>query len=274
MSVSCTDDKAGKNRSTRQPTRILGSGQGSNLVDVVAPAQPCPGRKPAPILKRDDAHVTSASRAIHRGTVLAQRQLSSIGDELREARLSSGASQHHVARLCGMSRQRYARIEVGRCETLSIVELHRLAAVLGLSPAVRLYPGGLPVRDVAQASRLASLLSNAQPPLRFRVEVALPRVDGRTELRAWDAMLMGRGNRTAIELESRIRDVQALLRRIALKRRDDPTEGFLLVVADTRTNRRVAQFADLLADLPRLRPGSVQAALQAGRHPATGFVLI
>jgi hypothetical protein len=81
--------------------------------------------------------------------------------------------------------------------------------------------------------------------------------------------------RTAIELEMRLRDIQAVRRRIDLKRRDDPTEHFLLLVADTRTNRRIlSEFDRLFADLPRLRPTAVKAALQAGRHPGTGIVLV
>jgi hypothetical protein len=73
----------------------------------------------------------------------------------------------------------------------------------------------------------------------------------------------------------RLRDVQALLRRIALKRRDDPTQGFLLLIADTRGNRRIlAEFAALFVDLPRLRPTIVRAALAAGHHPGTGIVLV
>ena len=73
----------------------------------------------------------------------------------------------------------------------------------------------------------------------------------------------------------RLGDVQALLRRVDLKRRDDPTERFLLLVADTRHNRRVvAEFAALFADLPRLRPSNVRSALLAGEHPATGLLFV
>jgi hypothetical protein len=47
------------------------------------------------------------------------------------------------------------------------------------------------------------------------------------------------------------------------------------VVADTKHNRRVlAEFADLLADLPRLRTANALAALRAGRHPGTGHILL
>lgn len=88
-------------------------------------------------------------------------------------------------------------------------------------------------------------------------------------------MLFGLGMRTAIELEMRLRDVQALRRRIDLKRRDDPTERFILVIADTRANRRVlAEFGSLFEDLPRLRPSDVRAALSRGEHPPTGLLLI
>ena len=73
----------------------------------------------------------------------------------------------------------------------------------------------------------------------------------------------------------RLRDVQELRRRLDLKRRDDPTEAFVLLIADTRTNRRVlAEFAELFADLPRLRPSRVAADLRAGRLPPTGLLLL
>ena len=95
------------------------------------------------------------------------------------------------------------------------------------------------------------------------------------ELRAWDCVLTSPEGRTAIEFEMRLRDIQALRRRIDLKRRDDLTSWFILLVADTRNNRRVlAEFAEMFADLPRLRPTRVHAALIAGRHPGTGLVLV
>jgi hypothetical protein len=122
---------------------------------------------------------------------------------------------------------------------------------------------------------LTQLLRNVQPPLSYRIEVPLPRVADRWDMRAWDVVLFGAGRRTAMELEMRLRDVQATWRRMELKRRDDPTDGFLLLVADTRGNRRViAEFGALFVELPRLRPGAVQAKLQAGQHPPSGLLLI
>jgi hypothetical protein len=73
----------------------------------------------------------------------------------------------------------------------------------------------------------------------------------------------------------RLRDVQAARRRIELKRRDDPTDAFLLLVADTRLNRRVmAEFPELFEELPRLRPSGVRSALEAGALPTTGLLLV
>ena len=73
----------------------------------------------------------------------------------------------------------------------------------------------------------------------------------------------------------RLTDVQAMRRRVDLKRRDDPTESFLLLIADTRSNRRVlAEFGGLFADLPRLPSSVVRDALAAGRHPPGGLMLV
>jgi len=73
----------------------------------------------------------------------------------------------------------------------------------------------------------------------------------------------------------RLRDSQAAERRIALKRRDDPADHFLLAIADTRTNRRVlAALGDRIADLSRVKTSTVLAALAAGTHPPSGYVLI
>ena len=184
---------------------------------------------------------------------LARRQVVEIGDEFRERRQTLATSQGQAANAAGLSRTRYGLIERGST-SVTVDELNRVAAVLGLAPSIRMYPDGVPIRDVGHATRLMRFLALAGPPLTHRVEVPLPVVEGRPERRAWDAVLFRGRERCTAELEMRLRDVQEVRRRIDLKRRDDPTEVFLLLVADTRLNRRVlAEFALLFADLPRLR---------------------
>jgi transcriptional regulator with XRE-family HTH domain len=223
----------------------------------------------------DDPVMGSAVRALDRASQRTRRQLADFGDEVRERRITLGLSQAHVAAACRMSRNHYGKVERGQSRFLTLAEVNRIAAVLGLSPSIRLYPDGPAVRDAGQATRLNGFLSLVRPPIRHRIEVPLPGVADRIDQRAWDAVLYLGEERCAIELEMRLRDVQALVRRVDLKRRDDPTASFLLLVADTRSNRLVlASFAELFADLPRLRPGGVRAALAEGRLPPTGILLI
>jgi len=217
----------------------------------------------------------AAIRTFEHGSRLGERFLRDIGAEFREARIALGLSQAHVASACRIPRVRYCQIEAGSVRTLSIIEVARIAAVLGLDPMIRLYPGGVPIRDQAHAERLRRLLGAIRPPLTFGTEVPLPPIPGRREMRAWDAMLFGHGERTAVELEMRLRDSQAAERRISLKRRDDPTEHFLLAIADTRNNRRVlTTLGDRIADLSRVKTAKAFAAVAAGAHPPSGYCFI
>lgn len=218
--------------------------------------------------------MATVTRARAVGLRRAERHMIELGQAFLEQRSALGFSQEHVAVASGLDRLRYGRIERGQLSA-TIVELDRIAAVLGLELSIRLYPGGPPVRDAGQAARLGGFLAHARPPLRHNVEVSLPKREGTFEQRAWDAVLAGHGERTACELEMRVRDVQAMRRRHDLKRRDDPMEHFLLLIADTRHNRSVIrEFADLFADLPRLRPTDVYRALEAGTHPPTGLLFV
>ncbi len=210
-----------------------------------------------------------------RGTRRAERILADFAAESRDARVRAGLSQEELGRRVGMSGDKIWKIEHQRTRTLSITDASEIGAVLGMDLAVRLYPNGAPIRDAGQARRLLGLLADVAPPLSYRTDVALPRRAEASELRAWDAIIFGRGERTGLELEARLTDMQSVTRRHGLKRRDDPVDHFLLVVADTRHNRRVLdEFSELLADLPRLRTASVRKMLRSGQHPPTGLVLV
>jgi hypothetical protein len=72
----------------------------------------------------------------------------------------------------------------------------------------------------------------------------------------------------AIEAETRLHDVQALLRRVASKRRDGAAGRLVLVVADTRTNREVVRAArpEFVATFPA-DTRSIWPAVVAGFPP-------
>jgi hypothetical protein len=145
--------------------------------------------------------------------------------------------------------------------------------VLGIDLSLRTFPAGDPIRDAAQLVLLAKLRGLLPDGPRWRTEVPLA-IPG--DLRAWDAMIEGRGWRVAVEAETRLRDVQALLRRLALKQRDDGQEVVILLVADTRHNRHVLRLAE--PDLAAAFPTSGRAVLEAlskGEAPrASGIVLL
>jgi transcriptional regulator with XRE-family HTH domain len=219
--------------------------------------------------------VASTDRHFDRGTRLGERRLREVGEEFRNKRLELGLSQLRVANAARVSRSTYSRVERGKSPALTLVMAARVGAVLGLDVTIRAYPAGDPIRDAGHAKRIDHLRGHVGSPLRGRIEVPLPRRPDRPELRRWDLLVQGGGERTGFELESRLYDAQAQLGRWNLKRRDDPVDHFVLVLADTRRNREVLElYPGLFADLPRLMPATLMATLRAGRHPPTGLVLL
>lgn len=197
-----------------------------------------------------------------------------MGTEIRDARLSVALSQKDTGRAARMSHAKVSRIESGKSPGLALVDAVLLAEAVGLDLSVKTYPGRSPTRDAAHARRLQALLAHVGQPLRYRTEVPLPAREGAPERRAWDALIRDSDGETGVELEQRLYDVQSQTRRILLKWRDSGAERLLLVLADTRTNRRVlAEFPDYFQALPRLRTSSVLRLLEAGRRPPTGLIL-
>lgn len=215
-------------------------------------------------------------RRVDDGTRRAERLARNLSEEFRHKRIAAGLTQEDVARSALMSRASYQRFERGTKTDLSLVDLSRLAAVLGLDLSVRAYPGASPIRDIASLTRLQRVVSMVSSPLSYRTEVPLPQLSGQLlEQRAWDAVIYGLGRRTALEMEMRITDAQALERRIELKRRDDPVESFVLLIADSRHNQRVlADQRQLFPDLTRLSFGELGRLLRSGHHPPNALVLV
>jgi transcriptional regulator with XRE-family HTH domain len=193
--------------------------------------------------------------------------------ELREARLAAGLSQLAVGDAARMSYSEVSRIERARLPGVSVDQFCRLFAVVGLDFSARSYPFGLPLRDAAQVALLARFEAVLHPSLRLRREVPLP---NNSDLRAWDAVIYGAGPAVAVEAETRLRDVQALLRRIGLKNRDGDGDvaRLILLVADTRTNRRVlGETQSLFGEFP-VGPRSALAALRSGSDPGGSGIVI
>jgi hypothetical protein len=219
--------------------------------------------------------MSTRERPIDRGRRLANADRLRIGHELRVARRVLGKSVHVVGPAAGMSGAQVARIERGVLRTVSVEQLARVGAVVGLDVRVRAFPGPDPIVDSAQMALLGRLRDRLAGDLGFRTEVPLPIVG---DQRAWDAMidrLRGIAALLPVEAESRIVDGQGQIRRITLKLRDSGLGSVLVVVSDTRANRQALSAARsvLLADFP-VPARRALSALGAGEHPGGSAIVL
>ena len=212
-------------------------------------------------------------RPIDRGARLARQIRGTIGLELHEARVGAGLTQKAVGAAVGIAASEVSRIEAGRRTSVSVDRLARLSAVVGLDLSVRTYPAGPPIRDAGHVRlicRFRERISEGGWTWRPEVPVAGP-----GDLRAWDGQLTRPGVTIAAEMETRLRDIQALQRRIELKRRDGAVDRVVLVVADTRTNRAAIEAAaDVLTAAYPVSARAALAALAAGRDPGGDALIV
>jgi transcriptional regulator with XRE-family HTH domain len=218
--------------------------------------------------------MTIRVRAAEVGANDARRMTARMATELREARLAAGVSQAAVARAAGISRSTLSRMEREQLADPTLLTICRVGRALALAPSFRFFPSGVPVRDAPQLSLLARLRAILGSPLGLEREVALP-IEG--DGRAWDAMITGADQPGFVEAESHLLDVQAFQRRVALKIRDDPRVGVVILVL-TRSAYHRALLAEhresLRAQFP-LDGGAVLRALRAGRlPPLSGIILV
>ena len=171
-----------------------------------------------------------------------------------------------------MSHAQFGRIERGDLEGVTVEQMARAAAAVGLRLVVRVYPAGDAVLDEPQLRLLQRLQTRLPPESRYRTEVGLPLAG---DLRAWDAVVDLGGGHFAVEAESRIRDLQALARRLALKQRDGSMAVVVLLVNDTAANRAVLnEHHSALAGQFPLDGRSILRAIAAGRTPTRNGILL
>lgn len=193
-----------------------------------------------------------------------------LGRDLRIARLEADLSLREIASATGISAPQESRIERGVMRTVTIEQVARMAAAVGLDLSARLHPAGDPIRDAAHAALVERLRARLHPSLTLLTEVPLP-IPG--DRRAWDAVIRGTAWQIPAEAETRPRDMQALDRRLALKLRDGGFESVLLVLLDSAANRRLVRSG---AIPPRfsLDGRSALARLAEGREPGESAVVL
>lgn len=215
---------------------------------------------------------TRLLRGRRRGDALVTRTLS----ELRARRSVQGISQRTMARELGCSQANLWRTEAEQAK-VTVIRLAEMASVLGLELSIGLHELGDPIRDSGQqalAGRFGALLS---PRWAVTSEALLP-MPG--DLRSWDKLLRLTGadprHLVGVDLETRIRDVQALVRRTRLRERDGGADSIVIVLSDSSTSRRlVAQLRDALGPDYATNPRLLLRALREGSAlVGSGVVLI
>lgn len=194
-----------------------------------------------------------------------------IGDQLRTARRLLGLTQRQVATALGISQSDVSRRERGRAPRLSGQALARHAAAVGLKLSIKLWPVGGGVRDDAQARYVGRFVSRIGAAWKVALEAPIPSPG---DLRAVDILLIAGPTRIAVEVITRLADLQAQLRAARLKARDIGATRLVIVVAGTHTNRRALRSvrATLVSSFD-LDTRRVLDDLAAGRDPGRDAII-
>lgn len=212
---------------------------------------------------------TRQQRGSRQGDALTRRLI--LG--LRDARLHSGVSQRQVARLVRCSQSEISRLERTEFLDVPIWRLSEIACVLGFELSASLHIVGQPLRDKGHQELIRRFLAALAVTWNALREVPLPLPGDR---RSWDVLLRLASQRVGVEAETRLRDVQAFVRRVRERERDGGVDEILVVLADTAHNRSiVGDLRDALGPRFITSPRAILGALRSGQPlPGSGVILL
>jgi transcriptional regulator with XRE-family HTH domain len=179
-------------------------------------------------------HMATRTRAIDEALRRWWSTSRAIGEELRRARRMIGITQARVGEAVAVSQSEISRRESGKARRFTAEQIAVHAAVVGLRLSIKLWPAGGALRDETQARYIAEFLRRVGHAWRVMLEAPIP-ISG--DLRAIDVLLRSGDVRIAVEVITRLTDLQAQVRAAQLKARDVQATRLILVVAGTRSNR-------------------------------------
>jgi transcriptional regulator with XRE-family HTH domain len=196
-----------------------------------------------------------------------------IGEQLRAARVVAGTTQRQVGVALGISASEISRRERGVARAFTGEKLAIHAAAVGLKLWIKLFPLGGGVRDAAQARYVAAFVARVGRRWNVTLEAVIP-LPG--DPRAVDVLLVSGATRIAVEVITRLGDLQAQLRAAQIKARDIGADRLIVVVADTHANaRNLRELRATLVPAFDLDARRVMAELGAGREPGRdAFILL
>lgn len=200
-----------------------------------------------------------------------QRTQLDIGNELRTGRHIRNLTLRELAASIGVSSSQICRRELGQT-TLTGEQLAVHAAAIGLRLSVKLWPVGGGIRDAAQARYIAAFVARVGRLWSVTLEAPLP-IAG--DLRAVDVLLVAGPIRIAVEVITRLADLQAQIRAAQLKAREVGATRLVIVVAGTHANRlTLADARGTLTGAFDLDTRRVMADLASGRDTGRDAVVV
>lgn len=204
----------------------------------------------------------------------AEERVRALVGELVQARLVAGVSQRQLAAMLGCSQSEISRFErVAQPTSVTFADVYAIAAALGLEPSITLHPFGPALRDKGHQALIGRLRLLIGAAWKVAAEVPFPNA---ADPRSWDLLLRLPEQRAGVECETRIRDMQALVRRMHQRERDGGTDVVLLVLSRSAHNRRlVDELRESLGPRFATSPRRVAAALRNGEPlPGSAVLLV
>lgn len=211
---------------------------------------------------------------LQRGRRSGSRLAAKLIGELASARVVAGVSQRALAHELGCSQSEVSRFEGLRAvDTASVVRIAEIASLLGLELSAGLHPIGDTLRDRGHQALLERFRAEIAATYTVRAEVPLPQPG---DLRSWDLVLRSPGQVIGVEAETRIRDMQALVRRIRQRERDGGVDEILVVLSASQVNTRlVHELREVLGERYATTPRALLRVLRTGAPiPGSGVVLV
>ena len=215
--------------------------------------------------------MATRERSVDRGRRMGKQIANRLLTELRQERVKADVSQRAMADQLGWSQARYWRFE--NAAEADLEELSAVAAILGLELSSNLHRVSDSLADRGQLALLARFRSLLSPSVKVFTEALLPNPG---ERRSWDLLLRIAAQIVGVEAETKIRDVQATVRKVRGRERDGGADVLLILLADTRVNRSardelVVNLGERFITLPRL----LLDALRKGEPlPGSGVLLL
>lgn len=158
-----------------------------------------------------------------------------------------------------------------RVESITFSDIATVAAILGLELGANLYPFGEPIRDKGHQALIGRFRAILAQAWRVAAEVPLPNPGDR---RAWDLLLRLPGQLVGVEAETRLRDIQAFVRRIRQRELEGGADAIVIVLAESALNRRLLpQLLEALGPKYGTSPRRLLRALREGQPlPGSGIV--